>query len=125
MVTQQGEGLEENSWVKDPKPNLTRCSHARHLHPRGFSCRADKPTPFPERDNVCEIQARPSDAATRVTASGTSLVVQGLRLHLPMQGVQAGPLGSLGSLVGELRSHMPRKELLSFTESRSLANLAL
>ena len=32
---------------------------------------------------------------------GTSLVVQGLRLCLPMQGVQ------FPSLVGELRSHMP------------------
>ena len=32
---------------------------------------------------------------------GTSLAVQWLRLHLPMQGVQ------VGSLVGELRSHMP------------------
>ena len=55
----------------------------------------------------------------RVTASGTSLVVEGLRFHLSMQEVQAA------SLVGELRSHMPRKEeLLSFTESRSLAALA-
>ena len=32
---------------------------------------------------------------------GTSLAVQWLTLHLPMQGVQGG------SLVGELRSHMP------------------
>ena len=97
-----------------------------HSHPQGFSRHEDKPTPFSERDNVCEIQVHPSDAAMRVTASGTSLVVQGLRLHPPMQGVQAGSLGSLGSLVGELRPHTPMKEeLLSFTESRSLANLAL
>jgi len=33
---------------------------------------------------------------------GTSLVIQGLRLRLPMQRVQ------VQSLVGELRSHMPR-----------------
>ena len=32
---------------------------------------------------------------------GTSLVVQGLRISLSMQGTQAG------SLVGELRPHMP------------------
>ena len=32
----------------------------------------------------------------------TSLVVQWLRLHLPVQGVQ------VQSLVGELRSHMPQ-----------------
>ena len=33
---------------------------------------------------------------------GTSLVVQWIRLHLPMQGVR------VQSLVGELRSHVPR-----------------
>ena len=37
----------------------------------------------------------------RITGVGTSLVVQRLRLHLPMQGVHAW------SLVGELRYHMP------------------
>ena len=35
---------------------------------------------------------------------GTSLVVQWLRLRLPIQGVQ------VRSLVGNLRSHMPRSQ---------------
>ena len=35
-------------------------------------------------------------------SAGTSLVVQWLRIHLPMQGTQ------VQSLVWELRSHMPR-----------------
>ena len=36
----------------------------------------------------------------KITVQGTSLVVQWLRLHLPMQGAW------VQSLVGELRSHM-------------------
>ena len=38
---------------------------------------------------------------------GTSLVVQWLRIHLPMQGT------GVRSMVGELRSHMPCGQLLS------------
>ena len=38
--------------------------------------------------------------ALKLTVVGTSQVVQGLRLHLPMQGTQ------VRSLVRELRSHM-------------------
>ena len=43
---------------------------------------------------------------------GTSLVVQWLRLHLPMQNLQAG------SLVWELRSHMPLNQKIK-TQDRS------
>lgn len=48
----------------------------------------------------------------KTSVSGTSPVVQWLRLPLPMQGVRVPWLGSLvgfpaGCLVGERRSHMP------------------
>ena len=39
----------------------------------------------------------------RLSPQGTSLVVQWLRVHLPMQGTQ------VPSLIGELRSHMLRQ----------------
>ena len=41
-------------------------------------------------------------SSSKTLISGTSLVVQLLRIHLPMQGMW------VQSLVGELRSHMPR-----------------
>ena len=41
-------------------------------------------------------------SAIKKNEIGTSLLVQWLRLRLPMQGVR------VQSLVGELRSHMPR-----------------
>jgi len=40
----------------------------------------------------------------KIIEVGTSLAVQWLRLHLPMQGVW------VQSLVRELRSHMPEKQ---------------
>ena len=123
MVTQQREGLEENSWVKDPKPNLTTIPHQVHMRDthtlRDFHAVQINPLHSLKETMCVKSKCVP---VMRVTASGTSLVVHGLRFHLPMQEVQAG---SLGSLVGELRSHMPRKELLSFTESRSSATPAL
>ena len=42
---------------------------------------------------------------SRILTAGTSLVVQSLRICLPMQGIQ------VQSLVGELRSHRPKGKL--------------
>ena len=42
------------------------------------------------------------EEAAQRSESGTSLVVQWLRIHLSMQGTR------VRSLLGELRSHMPR-----------------
>ena len=48
---------------------------------------------------------------------GTSLVVQGLTFHLPLQGVK------VQSLVGELRSHMPfGQKTKTSNRSDTLAN---
>ena len=46
------------------------------------------------------------------TCTGSPLVVQWLRYHLPMQWLQ------IQSLVGELRSHMPRGQKAK-TENRN------
>ena len=65
----------------------------------GWCNNADGPIlkfPFPSNTQYGEL------CHTRMINTGTSLMVQWLRLHHPMQGVW------VWSLVQELRSHMPR-----------------
>ena len=50
----------------------------------------------------CQVSKASLATPFKTLSLGTSLVVQWLRHRLPMQGVQ------VQSLVGELRSHMPR-----------------
>ena len=47
-----------------------------------------------------EMESRTQRIQTKSVITGTSLVVQWLKIRLPMQGTQ------VQSLVGELRSHM-------------------
>ena len=51
--------------------------------------------------NFPKFDKNPKITVTSYKAQGTSLVVQWLRLHLPVQGVQ------VQSLVMELGSHLP------------------
>ena len=53
-------------------------------------------------ERVLLVSTAECERINRERECGTSLAVQWLRLHLPMQGVR------VRSLVWELRSHMPR-----------------
>ena len=70
---------------------------------------------FPQKLQVNQTTNQPKPVTLR-TFTGTSLAVQWLELHLPMQGVW------IQSLVRELRSHIPRGQKTKNCETEAYDN---
>ena len=90
-------------------PGLRRSLGEGNSNPLQYSCLGNPMDRGALRATVHGVARVGYDLMTKQQQSrmknipgGTSLVVQWLRPHLPMQGMK------VQSLVGELRSHMPR-----------------
>ena len=95
----------ESKWYRFQIEGSTLCFEAQvELRMPGAQTERSRPILIPsyEINKIRGSNAQDGDCNYQYCIIGTSLVVQWLRIRLPVQGTQ------VRSLVGELRSHVPR-----------------